>query len=88
LKISCGSIRIHVELGEEREVVVEGVAVLVTFDMLESRMKVEFAEGVTDFIENVPIGIKGGGWRCVTEQCWEGVKRGPVVIKHIRDGQN
>jgi hypothetical protein len=35
LKVPCGGIGVHVELGKEREVVVGGFAVLVSFDVLE-----------------------------------------------------
>jgi hypothetical protein len=67
LKISCGSICIHVELGKEREVFVGGVAILVSFDMLEGGAEIKFVQGVMDFIENVPVGSEGSRWRRVTE---------------------
>jgi hypothetical protein len=42
LKIPCGSVCVHVELGEKGEVVVGGVSVLVSFDVLEGGVKFKF----------------------------------------------
>jgi hypothetical protein len=41
LKVPCGGIGVHVELGKKREVVVGGVAVLVSFDVLEGWAEVK-----------------------------------------------
>jgi hypothetical protein len=38
----CSSVRIHVELGEEGEAIVRGVAVLVSFDVLNGRAECQF----------------------------------------------
>jgi hypothetical protein len=41
LKVSCSGIGVHVELGKEKGVVVGGVAVLVSFDVLEGWAEIE-----------------------------------------------
>jgi hypothetical protein len=35
LEVPCGVIGVHVELGEKREIFVIGVAILMSFDVLE-----------------------------------------------------
>jgi hypothetical protein len=40
MEVSCGGIYVHIELGKEREVVIGGVAVLVSFNVLEGGGKV------------------------------------------------
>ena len=74
-------------LGKKREVVVGGVAVLVSFDVLEDWAEIKIVQGVTDFIEDVPVGGKGSRWRGVTEERWKGVKWGPIFVKQGSSGK-
>jgi hypothetical protein len=69
LENPCGVIGIHVELGKKRETIVMGVAVLVSFDVLEGWAEGELVERVPDFIKNIPIRGKGSRWRLVTGSC-------------------
>jgi hypothetical protein len=81
LEDPCGVIGVHIELGKKREAIVMGVAILVSFDVLESWAEGELMERMPDFIKNVPIGGKGSRWRLGTGGCRGWIERCPVIIK-------
>jgi hypothetical protein len=83
LEDPCGVIGIHVELGKKREVIVMGITILMSFDVLEGWAEGELLERMPDFIKNIPIGGKGSRWRLVTGGCRRGIERCPFFIKKV-----
>jgi hypothetical protein len=82
-QIPCGVISIHVELGEKREVIIMGVTILMSFDVLERWAKGELLERMPNFVKNVPIGGKCSRWRLVAGGCRRGIERCPFFIKQV-----
>jgi hypothetical protein len=83
LEKSGFSVGIDVELGKKREVSIRGFSVLVAFDVLDCGSEWESVEGMSDFVEDVPIWSKGGGRRLVGKHFCGRVERGPLVVEQI-----
>ena len=79
----CGVIGVYVELGEKREVIIMGVTILMSFDMLEGWAEGELLERMSNFIKNIPIRGEGSRWRLVAGCSRRRVKRCPFFIEQI-----
>jgi hypothetical protein len=79
----CGVIGVHVELGEKREVVIMGVAILMSFDVLENWAEGELLETMPNFFKNIPVGGKCSRWRLVTGGCRRGIEGCPFFVKQV-----
>jgi hypothetical protein len=63
----CGVISVHVKLGEKREVIIMGVTILMSFDVLEGQAEGELLERTPVYFKNIPIGarVEDGDWLLV-----------------------
>jgi hypothetical protein len=83
LEVPCGVISVHVKLGEKREVIIMGVTILMSFDVLESWAKGKLLERMPNFVKNIPIRGKCSRWRLVAGGCRRGIERCPFFIEQV-----